>query len=104
MAFWRLSQSMSPDTPGKAVLRKALTAPLRRIVENAGKDYAEVAAKLGENGYNAATDSYEDLSKSGVVDPTKVERLALENAVSAAGTVITTFATITDIPDEKERA
>lgn len=102
LALWGIAQGLKGETVGEAILKKALTAPFRKIVENAGRDYAEVVSNMNGKGYNARTDTYEDLMETGVVDPTKVERLALSNAVSAAGTFITTFAVITDIPDEKQ--
>ena len=97
MAFWRIAEQMKPKTVGEEILKKALTAPLRKIIENAGKDYAEIIKNLPDGqGYDAKNDCYADMIKSGIIDPTKVERCALENAVSNAGSFITTFCTITD--------
>ncbi|MDP2735356.1 MAG: chaperonin GroEL [bacterium] len=90
-----------------AILRRALEEPIRQIAENAGKDgsvvASEVAKKEGNFGYNAATDTYEDLLEAGVVDPTKVVRVALESAVSAASTLLTTEVVVADIPEKEEK-
>lgn len=87
------------------ILRRALEEPIRQIAENAGKDGSVVAAEVAKNqggyGYNAATDRYEDLVQSGVVDPTKVVRVALENAVSAASMLLTTEAVVADLPEKE---
>lgn len=88
------------------ILKRALEEPIRQIAQNAGKDGAVVAAEVLKNegsfGYNAATDTYEDLMKSGIVDPTKVVRSALENAVSAAGMLLTTETVVADLPEKKK--
>ncbi|HEY4509966.1 MAG TPA: chaperonin GroEL [Candidatus Paceibacterota bacterium] len=87
------------------ILRRALEQPIRQIAENAGKDGSVVAAEVAKNqgnyGYNAATDVYEDLVRSGVVDPTKVVRVALENAVSAASMLLTIEAVVADLPEKE---
>ncbi len=112
MCLWRIAQKMPNKTIGQQILRKALTAPLRKILENANVDYAEVVTKIGEYsgdgsvtkfGYNAKDNTYTDLVRDGVVDPAKVERCALENACSNAANFITMFASITDYvkPDTK---
>lgn len=86
------------------ILRRALEEPIRQIATNAGKDGSVVAAEVskqeGAFGYNAATDRYEDLVSVGVVDPTKVVRVALENAISAASMLLTTEAVVVDIPEK----
>lgn len=91
---------------GLNILRKALEAPAKMIAENAGKDgsvVVEEIKKLKDNfGYNAYADKYEDLVESGIIDPTKVTRSALENAASVAALFITTEAIVTDIPEKKE--
>ncbi|MEQ9661143.1 MAG: TCP-1/cpn60 chaperonin family protein, partial [Parasphingopyxis sp.] len=100
----------NPDqTRGIDIVRRALEAPVRQIAENAGFDGAVVAGKLvdgkDENmGFNAATDQYEDLVKAGVVDPTKVVRAALQDAASVAGLLITTEATVAELPEDKSSA
>jgi chaperonin GroEL len=92
---------------GLNILRRALEEPLRQIAQNAGKDGAvvvEEVKKLTNNfGYNAAEDKYEDLVKAGVIDPTKVTRSALQNAVSAAALLLTTETIITDLPEKNDK-
>lgn len=101
MTLWRLAQELQGKTIGEQILKKALTAPLRKILSNAGKDYAEIIVKMPQGlGYNAKTDEYENLIENGIIDPSKVERCALENAVSAASTFTTTFALITETPEK----
>ncbi|MFH1789779.1 MAG: chaperonin GroEL [bacterium] len=88
------------------ILKRALEEPLRQIAENAGIDGAVVAEEVKKNqgsfGYNAATGKYGDLIADGVIDPTKVTRSALQNAVSIAGMLLTTEAVVTDIPKKDE--
>ncbi len=92
---------------GVGIIRRALESPLRRLAENAGLEGAvifnEVVSRKGAEGYNFVTEKYEDLIKTGVVDPTKVARTALQNAASIASLLLTTEALITEIP-EKEKA
>jgi chaperonin GroEL len=91
------------QTVGIAIVRKALEAPLRTIADNAGVEGSVVLERVrnskGSFGYNARTDVYEDLKKAGVIDPTKVTRIALENAASIAGMVLTTECVINDKPE-----
>jgi chaperonin GroEL len=94
------------QTRGIDIVRKAIEAPLRQIAENAGHDGAVVAGNLlrvgdQEQGFNAATDTYENLKASGVIDPTKVVRTALQDAASVAGLLITTEASIAETPEDK---
>ena len=88
---------------GIQIVRKSLEAPLRTIVDNAGVEGSvvlqNVRSNTGSYGYNARTDAYEDLKKAGVIDPTKVTRIALENAASIAGMVLTTECVINDMPE-----
>jgi len=88
------------------ILRRALEEPLRTIVRNAGYEGAVVVDEVkkhdGNYGFNAATGVYEDLVVVGVIDPTKVTRSALQNAVSAAGMLLTTEAVVTDLPKKDE--
>ena len=92
---------------GGDIVRRALEEPIRQIAENAGVEGAIVVQKVRENngayGFNAETESYEDLMASGIIDPTKVTRIALQNASSIASLMITTEALVTEIP-EKERS
>jgi chaperonin GroEL len=89
---------------GILIVKKALESPLRTIAENAGVDgsvvYQEVSKSKGANGYNARTNVYEDLKKAGVIDPTKVTRIAVENAGSIASMVLTTECVISDKKEE----
>lgn len=97
--------SNEDETIGVAIVRKSLEAPIRIIAENAGVDGSLVFHKVldgkGSFGYNARTDEYEDLKKAGIIDPTKVTRVALENAASIAALVLTTEAVINDKPEKK---
>ncbi|MEY4105662.1 MAG: hypothetical protein RL181_4 [Bacteroidota bacterium] len=92
------------ETIGVAIVRKGLEAPLRTISENAGVEGSVVLQKVlngkGAFGYNARTDRYEDLKKAGVIDPTKVARIALENAASIAGMVLITECVVNDKPEK----
>jgi len=92
---------------GVSIVKRACEEPLRQIVSNSGTEGAIVVDKvrLNENqnfGYNAATDAYEDLVASGVIDPTKVTRSALQHAASIAGLMLTTEAMIAEIPEKKQ--
>jgi chaperonin GroEL len=91
---------------GLNIIRRACEEPLRQIVQNAGHEGAIVVEKVRLNdnpnfGYNATSDSYEDLIAAGVIDPTKVTRTALENAASIASLMLTTEAMICEIPEKK---
>ena len=96
------------QTAGVNIIRKAVEAPIRRIAENAGIEGSIVVEKVktlkGADGFNAATEEYEDLLKAGVLDPTKVVRTALQNAASVAGLLLTTEAMVADKPEEKDAA
>jgi chaperonin GroEL len=91
------------ETIGVDIVRKALEAPLRTIANNAGVEGSVVLQNVrtskGSEGFNARTNVYEDLKKAGVIDPTKVTRIALENAASISGMVLTTEVVIADKPD-----
>lgn len=91
---------------GIAILRRSLEEPLRQIVANAGLEGSVVVDKVrnqkGDYGFNALTEVYEDLVKAGVIDPTKVARVAVENAASVASLLLTTEATIVEKPEEKK--
>ncbi|BEV02320.1 chaperonin GroEL [Novosphingobium olei] len=94
------------QTKGIDIVRRAIQAPLRQIASNAGHDGAVVAGNLlrenDENqGFNAATDTYENLKAAGVIDPTKVVRTALQDAASVSGLLITTEAAISEKPEDK---
>jgi chaperonin GroEL len=91
---------------GVKIVQKALEEPLRQIAENAGMEGGIVVEKVkglkGNQGFNAATDEYEDLMKAGIIDPTKVTRFALQNAASVAGLLLTTEVMVAEIPEEKK--
>ena len=93
------------EQTGINIVRRAIEEPLRQIVFNAGGEGAVVVNKVregkGDFGYNAREDKYEDLRAAGVIDPAKVERVALENAASVAGMFLTTECLICDKPEEK---
>ncbi len=98
----------SDEQTGINIIKRAIEEPLRQIVTNAGGEGAVVVDKVrkgeGDYGYNARTDTYEDLRVSGVIDPAKVTRVALENAASIAGMFLTTECVIVDKPEEKPAA
>jgi chaperonin GroEL len=91
---------------GVKVVMRAMEEPLRQIANNAGSEGSVVIDKVkngeGASGYNAETDSYEDLMKAGIMDPTKVVRLALQNAASVASLMLTTHAMVAEKPEEKK--
>jgi chaperonin GroEL len=90
---------------GVNIVRRALEEPLRQIVQNAGKEGAVVVERVRSSkdpnyGFNAATEVYEDLVKAGVIDPAMVTRIALQNAASIAGLMLTTEAMVSELPDD----
>jgi chaperonin GroEL len=93
---------------GLQIIRRAIEEPMRWIAMNAGEEGSIVVSKVREmkqdEGFNAATDTYEDLVKSGVIDPAKVVRSALQNASSIASLLLTTEALVSEIPEEKKEA
>ena len=106
LALKDLKGANDDQTRGVDIVRKAIETPLRQIAQNAGVDGAVVAGNLlregdQSQGYNAATDTYENLVAAGVVDPTKVVRIALQDAASVAGLLITTEAAVSDLPEDK---
>lgn len=96
------------EDTGIQIIRRALEEPMRQIVENAGMEGSVVVQKVkegkGDYGYNARIDKYENLMEAGVIDPTKVARVALENAASIAGMLLTTECVIAEHKEEKEHA
>jgi chaperonin GroEL len=92
------------EATGIQIVSRAVEAPLRTIVENAGLEGSVVVAKVAEGkgdfGYNAKTDEYVDMLKAGIIDPKKVTRVALENAASVAGMILTTECALIDIKEE----
>ena len=97
------------EATGADIIDRAVDEPLRMIAQNAGKEGAVVVMKVkdelkGNEGYDAANDAYVDMIKAGIIDPTKVERCALQNAASVAGLLLTTECMICDAPEEKKEA
>lgn len=94
------------ETTGISIVKRALEEPIRTIVSNSGVEGSIVVQKVKEGkadfGYNARTDEYENLLKAGVIDPTKVTRIALENAASIAGMLLTTECVVADKPKKEE--
>ena len=108
-ALDKLTPANDDQRVGVEIVRKALQSPIRQIAENAGVVGSIVVGKLLEKkvanlGYNAATDKFEDLVKSGVIDPVKVVRTALQDAASVAGLLITTEAMVAEKPAEAAAA
>jgi chaperonin GroEL len=101
-----MASSRGDELTGMTILRRALEVPTRQIAENSGADDGVVVERMrngsGTTGFDAATGEYVDLITAGIIDATKVVRLALENAVSVAGTLLLTEATLTDIPERSE--
>ena len=109
-ALERLGKSLSNDDEkvGVDIIKRALSAPIKQIAANGGLDGSIVAQKVEESGdtnfgFNALTGEYEDLVKAGVIVPTKVERVALQNAASIAGLLLTTDCAITEIKEKKAK-
>ena len=103
----KLDPANSDQRVGIEIVRRALQAPVRQIAENAGADGAVVAGKLLEGkdakrGYDAQEGEYVDMVKAGIIDPTKVVRIALQDAASVAGLLITTEAMVAEKPEKKE--
>ena len=97
------------ELTGVQIIERALEEPVRQIAENAGKEGSVVVNRVREAeagvGYNAATDTFENMIEAGIVDPTKVTRSALQNAASVAALLLTTEAVVADIPkDEPDMA
>ena len=94
------------EAVGAGIIARAIEAPLRKLVNNAGQEAALVIANVkkatGTNGYNVRTGEYADMLKAGIVDPAKVTRSALQNAASIAGLLLTTDCMVTDIPEKKD--
>ena len=101
----KLKGETDDERTGIEIVKRAIEEPLRQIVSNAAKEGAVVVQRVrdgkGAFGYNARTDSFEDLMKHGVIDPAKVTRVALENAASIAGMFLTTECVIADIKEDK---
>lgn len=105
-ALDNLQADNQDEETGVKIVKRAIEEPLRQIVANAGGEGSVVVAKIKEGdknfGYNAKTDEYVNMLDAGIIDPTKVTRVALENAASVAGMLVTTEAVVYDIPKENE--
>jgi chaperonin GroEL len=105
---WALSNLSGEELIGAQIVARSLTAPLKRIAENAGQNGAVIAERVKEKdfnvGYNAANGEYVDMFQAGIVDPAKVTRSALQNAASIAAMVLTTECIIADKPEPKDGA
>ena len=103
-ALENISVENEDEKTGVQIITRAIEAPLRQIVANAGGEGAVIVSKIHEGkadfGYNAKTDSFEPMLEAGIIDPTKVTRVALENAASVAGMLLTTECVLADIPEE----
>ena len=104
-ALEKLKGENEDQNTGIAIIKTAIEAPLRTIVSNAGLEGSVIVQKVKEGkddyGYNAREDKYENLVAAGIIDPTKVTRLALENAASIAALLLTTECVVADQPEEK---
>ena len=104
----KLEGANEDQTVGIAILKRSIEEPLRQIVENAGDDAAvilnQVKSGKGAYGYNAATGEFGDMLEAGILDPTKVTRLALQNAASVAGLLLTTEVMIAEAPKDEDNA
>jgi chaperonin GroEL len=104
-ALEKMKGTNDDETTGISIVKRALEEPLRQIVSNAGMEGSIVVQKVREGkddfGYNARTDVYENMLKAGVIDPTKVTRVALENAASIAAMLLTTECVLSDIKEDK---
>ena len=107
-ALDKLKSDNEDEMTGIDIVKRALEEPLRQIVANAGIEGSIVVQKVkegkGDFGFNARTEEYEKLFSAGVIDPTKVTRVALENAASIAGMLLTTECVIADKPEPKSAA
>jgi chaperonin GroEL len=103
---WANSSLKDEELTGALIVARSLSAPLKRIAENAGQNGAVIAEKVREKefnvGFNAATNEYVDMFEAGIVDPAKVTRSALQNAASIAGMVLTTECIVVDKPEPKD--
>jgi chaperonin GroEL len=107
-AIEKLAGANEDQTTGIKILARSIEEPLRQIVANAGEDAAVVLNRVREGkgtfGYNAASGEYGDMIELGILDPTKVTRLALQNAASVAGLLLTTEVMIAETPKDEEHA
>jgi chaperonin GroEL len=102
----KVKGQMEDEQTGMAIVRRSLEAPIRTLTANAGIDGSIVVQRIkegkGDFGFNARTETYENMFKAGVIDPTKVSRVALEHAASIAGMLLTTECVVADKPKKEE--
>lgn len=104
MCLYKISNKIKGKNVGEEILKEALNAPLRAIIQNAGKDYAKIVKKIsGKKGYDAMNHKFVDMFKSGIIDPAKVTRCAFKNALSTASTFITSGVAITAVQTKNEK-
>ncbi|HEX8755134.1 MAG TPA: TCP-1/cpn60 chaperonin family protein, partial [Steroidobacteraceae bacterium] len=107
-ALDKLEGANEDQTVGIRILSRSIEEPLRQIVDNAGEDAAVILNKIKEGkgtyGYNAASGEFGDLIDQGILDPTKVTRLALQNAASVSGLLLTTEVMVAEAPKEEEHS
>jgi chaperonin GroEL len=108
LEIWAKETLQNEELTGALIVSRAISAPLKRIAENAGQNGAVIAERVKEKpfnvGYNAATGEFSDMFEAGIVDPAKVTRSALQNAASIAGMVLTTECIVVDKPDKEKPA
>ena len=106
-ALAKLACADDDEAAGVEIIRRALDEPLKQIAANAGVEGAVAVEKVREGknafGFNAAAMAYEDLVKAGIIDPKKVSRIALQNAASVAGLLLTTECAVAEKPKDKEK-
>ena len=102
MCLYRIGEALIPKTVGEEIIKNALSAPLRKILENAGEDYASIIKNMPEGtGYDAKCDEYKPLVDNGIIDPAKVTRCSLQNSVGNAANLITSHASIFEFIEPK---
>ncbi|HEY9847789.1 MAG TPA: TCP-1/cpn60 chaperonin family protein, partial [Candidatus Caenarcaniphilales bacterium] len=108
LSSWAADSMQGEELIGATIVERSLTAPLKRIAENAGQNGAVIAERVKEKdfnvGFDAAINEFVDMFDAGIVDPAKVTRSALQNAASIAGMVLTTECIIADKPEPKDAA
>jgi chaperonin GroEL len=103
MCLYRIGRKMKARTVGEKILKKALSSPLRKVIENAGEEYAEIITDMPKGlGYDAKENCYAHMIECGIIDPSKVERCSLTNALSNAANLITIHASISEYTPPKD--
>lgn len=102
MCLYRIATEIKPKTAGEEIVKKALRAPLKTIIENAGMDYADIVRNMPDaQGYDALKNTYVSMIDAGIIDPAKVERASVENAISNAANFITAYASVVECEAKK---